>query len=128
MDETVSKKNQLDQYSDDDTLALIKSVQMTLMNDLRRLDRNIEIQALKNQELMQRVEELEQQAKENKDALAINAIQNIDFSESIKDLENASFDGEFTWRISDFTEKLQNGKSGHHTSIYSSPFYTAKDA
>ena len=101
--------------------------QLTLINDLQRLARTIENQRRHQEMLIKRIEQLDQQVKENKNALALNAVQSIDSRELIANIEKASFDGQFIWKIDHFTEKMQQAKTGQQTSYYSSPFYTSRD-
>jgi len=49
-----------------------------------------------------------------------------DLEQKIKDLEVATYDGVFTWKISNFMAKQMEASQGRNVSIYSNPFFTHK--
>ncbi|CAF4200261.1 unnamed protein product, partial [Adineta steineri] len=60
--------------------------------------------------------------KQNQDILSQDA---LSLKEKICDLQNASYDGTFIWKITNVKEKMGDARSERQSSIYSPPFYTS---
>nr|XP_036863499.1 TNF receptor-associated factor 2 isoform X6 [Manis javanica] len=73
-----------------------------------------------------RIETLSNQVQQLERSIGLKDLAMADLEQKVHDMEAATFDGVFIWKISDFARKRQEAVAGRTPAIFSPAFYTSR--